>query len=150
MKPKHLQQAIRIVGKEPLNEPGLCFDASAFNFLGQGEPPGDDARLCHGIGIANMPGQEGHTMGHAWIEFDDPKRGRVSFDAIWGVWTPAAKYRADLQLTYVVEYTGEQAFALWKEHDYPGPWDPKIRAITDQYSRVSEDAAQKNPNGTSP
>ena len=120
-------------GRKPINEVGTCFDSSYLTFIhptnSSIRQPGD--RLCHGIGVANMPGQEGNVMGHAWIEFDHQGR-RAAYDSIWGVTTSAEKYRADLKLEYVREYTFEDAVVLGHLHDYSGPWDDKIKAITDK------------------
>jgi len=58
------------------------FDSAAHNFVFGETESGD--RICHGVGIANMPGQEGQTFSHAWIEFT--KDGaRMASNTIWGV-----------------------------------------------------------------
>lgn len=118
-----------IMRKEPVNPIGSCFDSAAAQLFAGGEPP-PGLRLCHGIGIANTPGQEGRRIGHAWIEFDHPQE-RAAFDTTWDVITGAAHYRAQLHLEYVIEYTREEALALWIKHNYPGPWDERIKAVTD-------------------
>ena len=108
----------------PVNPIGSCFDSAALMLLVPDTPK--DARLCHGIGIANMPGQEGDRIGHAWIEIDGD-----AFDTTWCVRVDAGCYRAQLQLEYVIEYSRTQAIELWLRTDYPGPWDERILAITD-------------------
>lgn len=125
----NFEKAKKIMGKEPINPIGSCFDSSAFQFLFADDTP-QDARLCHGVGIANMPGQEGRKIAHAWIEFDDGCR--TAYDTTWGVRALVSVYRNQLQLDYIVEYTHEEAFRLWRKTDYPGPWDSKIKAISDK------------------
>jgi hypothetical protein len=129
MKPD-VKAAAKIMGREPLNEIGSCFDTAGMHFLAAGFP--EDSKLCHGIGIANIPGQEGKLMGHAWIEYYDKKRKvTAAFDTTWGISTPADHYRKQLNLSYCVVYTKREAFANWSKTDMPGPWDPKIFAITE-------------------
>lgn len=115
------------MGKEPMNPIGECFDSSAAQFL-LGENP-DRCRLCHGIGVANMPGQEGREIGHAWLQFtlDDGREGVI--DTTWGVVVEANHYRKNLKLKYVVEYNMEEARANWEKYDMPGPWDKKILKV---------------------
>ena len=103
---------------------GQCFDAAALTFISCRH---DDARLCHGIGIANAPGQEGNVIKHAWIERDG-----IAYDVIWEVKLPADEYRKGLQVSYVVEYNFEEAWANWVRTNMPGPWCPKIAAIKDR------------------
>lgn len=118
--------------KEPINPIGECFDSAAFNFaFNEGEPKPNE-RMCHGIGIANMPGQEGQAMAHAWIEFNHKSGVRLAFDTTWGEYMRAEKYRADLKLSYVVEYTLADFLEKWRLTDYPGPWDPKILEVSER------------------
>lgn len=122
-----VEKAAKLMGREPINPVGSCFDTSAFQMLVEKDQP-SDIMLCHGIGIANMPGQEGHQMIHAWLEWT--VRGRkCAYDTTWGVLTTVEKYRRDLQLSYCVEYTRSEMLQLWFEHDFPGPWDEKIKAV---------------------
>lgn len=79
------------------------------------------AVLCHGIGVANAPGQEGNTINHAWIELDG-----FAYDCVWHAKVPIKKYRADLKLSYVVEYTFSEVMDNWSKTDMPGPWDEKV------------------------
>lgn len=113
---------------EPPNPWGSCFDAVAHNVLGNLD---EELTICHGIGIANRPGQEGLKIAHAWIEFDHGKE-RVAFDCIWLQFLPAKKYRDDLKLEYVVEYSKQEFMRLWMLHDFPGAWDEKIDAVISQ------------------
>lgn len=55
----------------------------------------------------------------------------MAIDTTWGMVQPAEKYRKDGGLDYVVEYSAEQAWTLWKKHNMPGPWDPAIKIVTD-------------------
>ncbi len=128
MKPSNsnLKKAIEVMGFEPINEIGQCFDATFLQMLGGGEPP-EDLKLCHGIGIANMPGQEGNQIAHAWLEW-----GGKAYDCIWGTMQDAKSYRENFNLTYVVEYTFEEAVALGRKHDRSGPWDLKIKAVINE------------------
>jgi len=122
----NLKKAVEIMGGEPINEMGSCFDAAAMTFCSPGQDIVPTDRLCHGLGIANMPGQEGEIIAHAWIEFD---RGgtRFAYEAIWGVVIPAKNLRSDLKVSYVVEYTVEEVRKNWTIHNMPGPWDEKIK-----------------------
>ena len=121
------------MNSEPVNPWGSCFDSAGRVFLLNEIWP-EDARLCHGIGIANKPGEEGVVMAHAWIEFEMPDytgyTGRAALDPIWMVAQEAEVYRRNFQVSKVVEYTREEFRQLWIEHNYPGPWDPEIKAQT--------------------
>lgn len=127
-------QAVKEMGREPINPIGSCFDSAAAMLAQEDEPP-PNFKLCHGIGIASMPGQVGRKMKHAWLEFDDPERGRGrgAIDPIWGVAQRAELYRKNLKIKYCVEYTKAQMFNLWLKHDYPGPWDRKIKKMKGIY-----------------
>lgn len=132
MKPEHAKAA-RLMKREPINPIGKCFDSSAHQAV-YGDDPPEDMRICHGIGIANMPGEEGHQMGHAWLEWSLREK-RIAFDTTWGVATCAAHYRKMLRVSYVVEYTRDEFLKNWIAHDMPGPWDEKIREVTDAVRR---------------
>lgn len=116
---------------EPPNAWGSCFDAAAFNLLANKDEKG--LRMCHGIGIANKPGQEGTRIAHAWLECE-LKMGRVALDPVWLVFQSADLYRYKLQVERVVEYTFEDFMHFWKEHGFPGPWDEEIRKCTSDAS----------------
>jgi hypothetical protein len=125
-------KAAQMMGREPINPLGSCFDTAGFIFIqaNDGTEPTENERIVHGIGVANQPGQEGNPIAHAWIEFDHPTRGRVVFDPIWGVHTAAEAYRKNQQVSYCVEYTLNEFFELWKKYDMPGPYDADILALT--------------------
>lgn len=74
-----IQKAVEAMGRKPINPIGQCFETAIRQLLFAGDAP-DDARLCHGLGIANMPGQEGKVMAHAWVEYDHPGHGRIAMD----------------------------------------------------------------------
>lgn len=112
---------------EPPNPWGSCFDATAHNLLANRDA--ENLVVCHGVGTANRPGQEGMKIAHAWLEADIGKE-RVALDCVWLVFQSAALYRKNLQAEYVVEYAPEEFMRLWTEHDFPGPWDPTIRLFT--------------------
>lgn len=80
--------------------------------------------LCHGIGLASVKGQEGWEIAHAWNEFE----GRA-YDSIWMIHGPSDWYRAQLRISYVVEYNYAEALSRWIITEAPGPWDEKIRAV---------------------
>jgi hypothetical protein len=138
MKKANLKKAIELMKRKPVNPVGECFDHAIHQLLAPGDAP-SSARLCHGIGVANMPGQEGNRMAHAWVEFVDNAGRKLAIDTTWGMIQPAYKYRKDGRLDYVVEYTVEQARLLWEINNMPGPWDPAIRAVAD--------GKEKNNNG---
>jgi hypothetical protein len=125
------QQFVTVAGRQPVNPIGQCFDSAAWVFVkwpGISKRP--DIRLCHGIGVANLPGQEGMTIAHAWIEFDDAKHGRCALDTAWMIAVTAAKYRADLQVSFSLEYGFDEFIKLWQELGYPGPYQDRIYELT--------------------
>lgn len=99
---------------------GRCFDDAALAVVQF--PPG--AILCHGIGIANAPGEEGNVIKHAWVEYEGD-----AFDTVWMARQDRTEYRAALKLSYVVEYDQAAVWENWRRYDMPGPWDEKIRAV---------------------
>jgi len=116
-------EAMKAVGVSgPINPLGECFDSS-FHCLVD-DRTDKTAKLCHGIGIANAPGQEGMKMKHAWLE-----NNGIAFDTTWGVKQKASVYRENLKLNYVVEYSKDEAFKLGLASDHTGPWDKKIKLI---------------------
>ena len=70
---EHLDKAKEIMGEDPTIPMGYCFygailvyeQARKLQLAGEI----DGLALVHGIGIANMPGQEGKRIAHAWVEF---------------------------------------------------------------------------------
>lgn len=126
---KNQLKAERIMGKKPLNPIGSCFDSAAYQFTHSPNRP-KDCVICHGIGVANVPGQEGQTMAHAWLEYTFDNI-RCAMDTTWGVVELASAYRRDLKLAYVVEYDYLEFLMLWARHNYPGPFDKNIKAISD-------------------
>ena len=59
-----------------------------------------------------------------------PQHGRIAIDPIWLVAQHADRYRNTLQVEYAVTYGREEFLRLWAEHNYPGPWDERVRALT--------------------
>jgi hypothetical protein len=114
--------------KKPANPWGSCFDAAAWNLLGNDE--WGNPQMCHGIGIANKAGEEGNRIAHAWIEMDHPEHGRIAIDPIWLVAQSADQYRKNLQVEYAVTYSRAEFVRLWAERDFPGPWDERVKAQT--------------------
>lgn len=119
---------VKKAGKEPINPIGTCFDSTGHQILCVKPPPEvSNMKVCHGLGVANMPGQEGKAIAHAWIEFDHVDNNfRVAMDTTWGEFVSAEVYRKDLKMNYVVEYTPEEFVNMWRKHNYPGPWDYKL------------------------
>lgn len=112
----------------PPNPWGSCFDAAAWNLVRNddwGSP-----QMCHGIGIANKPGEEGTPIAHAWVELDHPEHGRIAIDPIWLIAQPVARYHETLQVSYVVRYGRAEFLRLWAERGFPGPWDEKVWGLT--------------------
>lgn len=134
MKALNVAAAIALMGgRKPVNPIGQCFESAIRQACFAEYPEGAQVKLCHGIGVANLPGQEGCPMGHAWVEVIIPGQ-RVALDTTWGVRRLAADYRRDMKLEFVLEYTPAAALTLWRLHDMPGPWHRRIREITDAYS----------------
>lgn len=107
----------------PVNPFGECFDYAA-QFL-MGSPK--STKLCHGIGKATREGEEGYIIAHAWLEFSNG----VAFDPIYCVSQPAQEYRANLRVHYIAIYDRKEALELWTKTDYPGPWEEKIKKISE-------------------
>lgn len=120
MIPSHIERAKQMMGREPVNPIGECFDSVGVQAV-KWMYAGRTFTVCHGIGVASMPGEEGNKIKHAWIEIHG-----FAYDTTWGLSQKIDKYRADMKLKYVVEYSIEEFFSLWVKHDFPGPWDQKI------------------------
>ncbi len=118
---------LKVNGRSPVNPMGSCFDATAQNFLLNSDIP--TAVICHGVGTANAPGQEGVKIAHAWVELYR-KRELYVIDCIWMVAIPYDKYYEDLKIEYVVRYGREEFLKLWQEKGFPGPYDSKVAAYT--------------------
>lgn len=133
MSDANLERAIQLMGTKPVNQPGMCFDAAAHQFV-YGENP-DGIVMVHGTGITNMPGEEGRDMGHAWLEFDY-EGVRYAYDAIWGVARPVDKYRRDLQVGFTVTYELKEFVRIWTKKKYPGPWNDRILNVVKKYDKM--------------
>jgi hypothetical protein len=119
-----LSQALRGKGLRPPENWRKCFDATAITFLDPHGAIPDRAVLCHGLGIANAPGEKGLPIKHAWIEIDG-----VAFDCIWYVKQDAKDYRRNIQAFHVVEYSKAEALGHWIKHNFPGPWDELVKKV---------------------
>jgi hypothetical protein len=124
---KDYKKACLVMQREPLNPIGSCFDSVAHNILMNSNVP-KDALICHGIGVSNMPGQEGEIMAHAWIECEY-EGIKWAADTTWDAMVPAAAYREKFFLNYVCEYTQKEFMENWQTSEYPGPWDSKIKKV---------------------
>jgi len=122
-----VKKVSKLMGRKPINRPGSCFDSSAKGFIGGFDLP-RSAVLVHGIGVANMPGEEGNIVGHAWIEFTLDGR-RLALDTTWGIATTVENYRGQLNVSHAVEYTREEFEHLWRRYGFPGPFDLKIAEV---------------------
>lgn len=108
------EKTIKLMGRKPINPIGECFECSTRYLL---DPKLNkdflklkNVRLCHGIGICNIPGQEGEKIAHGWIEFTTIEDNvDIVFDTTWGTLTKASLYRKRLKLKYVIEYTPKEA-----------------------------------------
>jgi len=110
--------------RKPVNPIGECFDSVGHQVVYWLDRGQKEFKICHGIGIATMRGQEGNFIKHAWLERDGK-----ALDTTWGVRQDAHLYRKNLTLQYVIEYTPDEFIANWAKTDYPGPWDEKIKAV---------------------
>jgi hypothetical protein len=131
-----IERAIKLMGRKPINPIGECFESSIQCLL---NPKLNDeiiklknVKLCHGIGITNFNNENGEKFAHSWIEYE-VEGGKIAIDTTWGLQISALKYRKDLQLNYVVEYTPQKALKNW-EKGVP-PWNKKIRKIIDDYKK---------------
>jgi len=116
------------MGRKAINPIGQCFDSTAHQVLDWVLKKRVAGKVCHGIGVATMPGQEGNVIKHAWIE-----ENGFAYDTTWGVRVPADEYRAGLGLSYFVEYSIADFMLNWLMNDFPGPWDSKIEAAGQPY-----------------
>ena len=120
----------------PGNPYGSCFDAAAHNLLANIDAV-DGLTMCHGIGIANKPGEEGLTIAHAWLEFNHSECGRIAFDPIWLVAKDADHYRSSLQASLIITYTPKEFLSLWARHYYPGPYDERVLKHTKDHREAA-------------
>lgn len=116
--------------KSPPNPFGTCFTSAAVILLDNIMDGFNEFTMCHGIGISNYPGQEGQKIAHAWLEVEHPEKGMCAIDPIWLMVQPAKAYRDNLYVSTVVEYTPDEFMALWRQSDYPGPYEPEILKYT--------------------
>ena len=134
-----LNETIKLMGGlEPQAPIGMCFTAAldALSVLQDKALNGEasDVKLVHGIGTANMPGQEGRTIAHAWIEFNHKQSDqRMVMEPIWCIVTTAKNLRESLKVSYSVEYSLEDLKTLmFKDGRFDtGPWDEKINALAE-------------------
>ena len=133
-----MNEKITVLGKEPVNPIGTCFDSATTIFIRLSPSEFRDAKLCHGIGISNYPGQPDEPIAHAWIEATDKSYGRVALDPIWMVMQPASVYRKNLQVSLVIEYSYRFFLKKWREKKYPGPYDKRILAMTIEGKKSKE------------
>ncbi len=116
----------KIKGREPLNPIGSCFDSSAFLVvLDQGITKFTSVNLCHGLIVANIPGQEGREVPHAWVEAKENGQ-EIVLDAVWGEKIPKDEFYKITKPSMVHSYTKTKALQMWFQHDYPGPWHPRL------------------------
>lgn len=112
----------------PPNPWGSCFDATAHNFLANMDE--ESIAVCHGVCVATREDQKGMIIGHAWLEFQHEGE-TVAMDCIWLKFIRAVEYRKHMNPLYAVRYGREEFIRLWKLHDFPGPWDERVRrAVT--------------------
>lgn len=126
---EHYDLAVKEKGSKPINPIGTCFDSAALQLIhGKTPPELSDLKLCHGITISTMPGQEGRKIAHAWLEYK-MNGVETAWDTTWNDVASKKQYREEVNLHHIVEYTKEEAWSLWAKHDYPGPWDRKIKEV---------------------
>ena len=127
-----IEKAIETIGKEPVYPIGKCFDniIPALRDLKESKEF-FNIKICHGIGIANMPGQEGKSMAHAWLECQNEQGCIFALDVSWMVIQPAVFYKKELSVKYEVKYSIDEFLDMFFENNYPGPWDKKIQEVID-------------------
>jgi hypothetical protein len=137
----NIKKAIKLMGMEPINPIGECFESSTLCLLDptlNGEIRNlKELKLCHGVGTANMPGIEGKKIAHGWIECTKEDGKRWAIDTTWGVGIPASIYRKQLKISYIIEYTPFEAFKLWIEKGV-APWDKKLKKIINKNKNKNE------------
>jgi hypothetical protein len=112
---------------------GTCFDDAALFFIKNDMVEMTDAKLVHGIGIANYPGQEGKRIAHAWIEVTNEHGLRIAIDVGAMVGQDASIYRANLKVERTVEYGCDNFVELWAEKGNAGPWDEEMRGLCGEF-----------------
>lgn len=128
---------------EAANPFGSCFDSAAKLLLTWNR---GKAVMCHGVCIANKPGEEGETIAHAWLEFVHEDFKTYAVDPIFMVAQDRYEYRKNLKPSYIRQYKFKEFFELWTLHDYPGPWDPEIKKYTAEGKQQSAHQENKNAN----
>ncbi len=128
------------VGRKAKNEPGTCFDSVItelfyLKLMSTTSKHGirilksdtlTNVFICHALNMPNLKGEEGIIASHAWIE--GSFRGlKIAYDVIWGIAQPAMTYRKNGNVIYSVEYRLRDFLLNWIKHDYPGPWDERIK-----------------------
>ena len=133
--PAQLKEAsLKMEGRKPLNPIGQCFESAlhAYFQLRKLELEGSirNLRLVHGIGTANMPGQEGESIAHAWLTFERDKE-LLAFEPTWGVVVPAENVTRDLQVSYKVTYDyRDLVMVITMNNNIDiGPWDSEILKV---------------------
>lgn len=137
---KDLKEAVmKMEGRTPINPIGQCFESAlfAYYYLRQAEIEGDvsEVTLIHAEGVANMPGQAGKPIVHAWVRFRNKTITElVAFEPTWGIYTTHAKILTDLQVKYVKEYTYEDIkHEITKDNNIDiGPWDQHILSLAEK------------------
>ncbi len=131
------KKACLAMKREPINPIGSCFDSVAHNVMLNSDMP-ENAYICHGIGVSNVPGQKGLPMAHAWIECELENGMIVAADTTWDLVAPADVYRKKADLGYVRTYSQKEFMVNWQDFDYPGPWDHKILELIETNKRTSK------------
>lgn len=109
-------------GIEPVNPMGTCFDSTCVQaFIWAKKENRTDFMVCHGVGTANAPGQEGGRIAHAWLEWNGD-----AYDTTWAAKTRACDYHEQLQLRGVVMYTWQEFEKMVLKYDFGGPWDEYV------------------------
>jgi hypothetical protein len=133
---ENVNKASELMGKEPIAPIGMCFTAAldALSALSEKVAAGEakDLALIHAIGVANMPGQEGKTIAHAWVEFTlvggIHAGEKFAFEPIWGVIVPVEKMKESLKVSYSIRYTIKDIeLLMFKDGRFDtGPWNKQI------------------------
>jgi hypothetical protein len=121
------QKVVAHYGSEPINPIGQCFDSAFQQLVYGGEAMNPDGTvLCHGVCVANFPGQEGVIVGHAWLEFNhDGEEGVI--DTTWGKIIKKDNYYSQIQVLYKVTYTRDEAAEMNLIQGFSGPWDLQVK-----------------------
>lgn len=120
---------------ETQNPIGTCYECVAAHVLEwkKGHLP-SSLRIIHGICVANVPGEEGTTITHAWFEWNG-----WAYDVIMGQKYDLELFRETTKVSRSYKYTVQKFMRQWKKFKYPGPWEEELIKIQKDLGKWDDD-----------